>query len=455
MAFAPRSPGVDTVQQNSRAATSLQSESNSGDDVPNMDWLTDSLSKQEGLDAMKGVQVKDGAKDMADDSPYVEQFAADAGLGDAPLPSTGVSVADEMYRASAEAFFTELVPVIKGLDEGVKVAQIATSSTKGSFEPVRYLVGLSKISTSQTKTEKQNSFVMIDVPPYSKQLEAKIKDYLGTHDGLLSAMLLTNRDSIHYNEAPGVYSVRSVELKKWREAFANLTVVAYRIDIPRDCRDLISQSLDGYGPFALNEEESHGVTNLTFIESGRPLTYVEWDEDIADNILAGKEKPPDDEENENESGDDEDLYTPEAIRAREEGRRVLGIYTPGRTFGSVSYVFPEIGLCASGFTIPIEDSRNDENMGMGGTRPALDFRGYISTSKAGIGRQMESSRYLIKNYIDRFNVLLPSKGDPVFLDGSARQREKWLLAILQQYEKVGSIYEQLGITGNDDDDFGR
>ena len=41
----------------------------------------------------------------------------------------------------------------------------------------------------------------------------------------------------------------------WANAFPNLEVVAYRLDIPRDCRECVTQILDGYGPFALDNDE--------------------------------------------------------------------------------------------------------------------------------------------------------------------------------------------------------
>lgn len=443
-----------------------------------MDWLTKSLAMDEDGSTsansnVMGVSVQDGATDMADDSPFVEEFDSEDGLGEAPVPSTGVSVADEMQRAQADHFFTELVPVIKGLDEGIKVAQLVTSATKGSFEPVRYLVGLSKI-TSQSKvggvaekdskkTRSQskkalNDFVMIDVPPFSKQLKQDMEQYLADNNGRLSAMLMTSRDCIHYNEAPGVYSIRRAELGKWTKAFPEMATVGYRLDIPRDCRELVTQRLDGYGPFALEESNETGDSfNFTFVESGRPLTYEEWDHDVSEDIFAGKVTPPDDAVVEDDpdatlTETDEDPYSPKAIRAREEGKRILAIYTPGRTYGSLSFVFPEIELCASGFTIPVEDSRNEENLGLGGTGPALDCRGYITTSNAGISRQMESARNLIQTYMDRFTVLLPSRGDPVYLDGTTQQRQALLLDVVEQYEKIGKIYEQLGITSNDRDD---
>ena len=89
---------------------------------------------------------------------------------------------------------------------------------------------------------------------------------------------------------------------------------------------------------------------------------------------------------------------------------------------------------------------------MGRTGPALDCRGYITTNNAGVSRQMESARNLIQSYIDRITVLLPSRGDPVFLDGTLEQRQTVLMGVVAQYEKIGKIYEQLGITSSGDDD---
>jgi hypothetical protein len=93
----------------------------------------------------------------------------------------------------------------------------------------------------------------------------------------------------------------------------------------------------------------------------------------------------------------------------------------------------------------------DENLGEP-TGPALDCRGYITTSKAGITRQIESARYLINNYCDRFEVILPSRGDPMFLDEKEDKRKSFLLGVIDQYKRIGDIYEKLGITSSDDFD---
>jgi glyoxylase-like metal-dependent hydrolase (beta-lactamase superfamily II) len=379
--------------------------------------------------------------------------------GNVHIPSSGISVSDEMEAAQKDRFVTEVVPV-KDLPG---VAQLVTTTTvMGSFEPVRYLVALSQPASNathgvndighaadrETVNSQQVTFAMVDIPPFSTQLATRIKSYLSSCNGMLRLMLVTNRDSIHYDEAPSVYSTRRADLDLWIMAFPGLRIVAYRLDIPRDCRHAVAQVLDGYGPFALDEEQADLVGgNFTFVETGRPLTLAEWEDDTAQDVLAGK-TPPDDAVTTSESVELD--YTPLAIREREQGKRILAVYTPGFSFGSVSFVFPELGVCCSGFTVPVEDSRFDENEGVGAPGPAIDCRGYLAASKAR-KRQMESARTLIKAYSDRFHVVLPSRGDPRFLDGDTSERTELLLDIVAQYEKIGEIYEQLGIFSDEDD----
>jgi hypothetical protein len=100
----------------------------------------------------------------------------------------------------------------------------------------------------------------------------------------------------------------------------------------------------------------------------------------------------------------------------------------------------------------VEDTRIEENMGIGGAGPALDCRGYISTNKGGIGRQIESAVSLVQSYADRFKVVLPARGDPLFLDGDHEERKRDLLEILDQYKMIGDIYERLGILNDGDSD---
>jgi len=434
-----------------------------------MDWLTDTLSKSD--------------DDMADSSPYIEEHSVDGDLGDVPIPTTGLSVADEMGKVQKDRFYTEIVP-ITGLAKGVKASRILSSTTAGAYEAVRYLICLSRkydnnddddkdedddddddnkneeitnaISTSHIPSAEENyEFVMIDVPPFSEKLAKEMKSLMG-HNGRLSAILVTSRDCIHYDDAPGVFTIRKADLTKWRKAFPETATIAYRMDIPRDCRESITQRLDGYGPWAMGDSTaSNSVDNsCLFKETGLPFTVKEWDPDIAQEILAGKRKPPGEEEDEdgNDSTvlelDENGQYPPEAIRANEEGKQILAVYTPGRSYGSMTYVFPELDLCASGFSIPLEDSRDAENRGMDSAGPALDHRGYITTSKAGMSRQTESAKKFVNTYVDRFDILLTARGDPFYLDENTEDRRQILLGIMDQYEKLGNIYERLGIGPN-------
>lgn len=450
---------------------------NDEDDIPSMDWLTDTLSKSD--------------DDMADSSPYIEEHSVDGDLGDVPIPTTGLSVADEMGKVLKDRFYTEIVP-ITGLAKGVKASRILSSTAAGEYEAVRYLVRLSreydndddndnnnhedndddehddendnkingKISNAGStpyiaSSEDSYEFVMIDVPPFSEKLVKEMKSLMG-HNGRLSAILVTSRDCIHYDDAPGVFTIRKADLTKWGKAFPETATIAYRMDIPRDCRESITQRLDGYGPWAMREiTASNSIDNsCLFKETGLPFTVKEWDPEIAQEILAGKRKPPGEEEDENGNDntvlelDENGKYPPEAIRANEEGKRILAVYTPGRSYGSMTYVFPELDLCASGFSIPLEDSRDVENRGMDSAGPALDHRGYITTSKAGMSRQTESAKKFVNTYVDRFDILLTARGDPFFLDENTEDRRKTLLGIMDQYEKLGNIYERLGIGPN-------
>lgn len=362
------------------------------------------------------------------------------------LPSTGVSVSDEIMDTETKVS-TKLQP----LENKPGIAKILSSGGEGVEDPIRYLLSLtpppnlgkdkdSEKNTSNEELSNPREYVMIDIPPYSDELAKEMRDFMG-HNSVLSSILVTSRTSIHYKEGPAVYVTRKSELEKWIASFPGVGVVMYRLDAPRDCKELVTQRLDGYGPWALDEGKDG--EDMKFVETGRPLTYLEWDEETQKKVLDDGESPPDDEET---LENDED-FSPSAIRGREEGKRILAIYTPGHTFGSVSYVFPEMEVCCSGFTIPLESSREDINMGIQGAGPNLDYRGYITTNNAGISRQMSSAKHLVNVYGDRFQGILPSRGNEVFLPGSIEYRKSVLFETLQEYEEVGKIYEKLGITG--------
>ena len=441
------------------------------DEIPSMDWLTDTLSTSTGVNDSTSTN-KFSQESMSDlnSSPYLEEHSVDGDLGDVPIPTTGVSVSDEMEKAQKDRFYTQIVPII-GLGKGVKAVRILSSTTAGAYESVRYLVRLTRktdevdtgldidfddidldtdddgvesgkgTESSVSSDKKTDDFVMVDVPPFSAKLVEEMRSLMGPN-GQLSAILVTSQECIHYDESPGVFSVRKADLPKWRKEFPEASVVAYRMDIPRDCRDSVTQRLDGYGPWAMDElpDKSGSI----FKESGRPLTVMEWDTDLAEDIMSGKCEPPGEDGKDNNTNLE---FTPDTIRAKEEGKRVLAVYTPGRSFGSMTYVFPELQLCASGFSLPIEDSREEENHGMDAPGPALDHRGYITTSKAGMSRQIESAKDFVNTYVDRFDIVLTARGDPFYLDGNTDYRRQTLLEIMSQYEKLGMIYEQLGISG--------
>ena len=407
--------------------------------------------------------------------------------GDVQIPSTGVSINDEMESSEKDTFETELVPITGYKHVAAQI--VTTAESRGSFEPVRYLLSLSKPSafventiaderdkkdTTEENNEKQQKeeqdklqtlienearkFVMMDLPPFSPVLVAKMKKFMGPNSQLV-AVLLTSRDGIHYDDAPAVYRMRRTDLEYWKQAFPGLEIVGYRLDIPRDCRESVTQVLDGYGPFAWQEEDEGDTKNnvnsidskynASFVETGRPLTVMEWDHDIGQDILRGRKPLDADDAKVDEilaaAKENEDDYSPASIRAKEEGKQILAVYTPGHSFGSVSYVFPETGICCSGFTIPVEDSRNEENRGMDSAGPALDCRGYITTNRGGVDKKMESAKKLIETYCDRFNVVMPSRGDPLTIDGDYEEKKEVLLDILDQYERIGKIYEELGI----------
>jgi len=403
-----------------------------GEDEPPQNWLQ-SLKKE--ADETTGRLAKPLSSTDADAIPDLADFAeGDMEPGNVNIPSTGVSVSDSLVDSQKDEYTTSLKRV-GGL---AGVAKIETESS-GIIEPTRYLVVLSPPQEGENDEEKAaEKYALVDVPPYSDELAKKMRSFMGK-GGRLANILVTNRDSLHYDESPAVYVTRKSDMAKWQVAFPGAKIVMYRLDIPRECRDVVSQRLDGYGPWAL-DEGSDG-TSTTFVESGRPLTVMEWDEGTRSKVMDDGEDPPDDEE---EGDGDDELYTPAAIRQREEGKRILAIYTPGRTFGSVSYVFPDTGVCCSGYSIPIEDARVRQNMGMS-AGPKLDYSGYVTTSVAGVRRQAESARELIQRYSDRFTTVLPANGETVELVGDAEYRSELLLDLVAQYEKIGKIYGEMGI----------
>jgi len=366
---------------------------------------------------------------VSDLDDYDDDEQNDGDMGSNHIPSTGVSIADEMVEAQLDRYTCELEPYefLSG------VAEISTKSTFAGFQPLRYIVAL-----SPPETNVAQKFVMVDIPPYSDVLLQKIRTFIGA-DGILESILVTNKNGIHYDQASAVYITRKSDMEKWAEAFPGLNIVMYRLDIARDCRATVTQTLDGNGPWAL-EDESESKP-FDFVETGRPLTYIDWDEDMKERVIIKGESPPEDEE---PFLGNEEMYTPEAIRKKEEGKRIIALYTPGYTFGSMTYIFPDMDICCSGNTVPIESTRNDSNEGIGAAGPAMDYRGYVTTSEA-IGLQMKSAREVVETYGDRFKTVLPSKGNIQYMGYlTTEERKGALLDVIDQFDEIGKAYSQVG-----------
>jgi glyoxylase-like metal-dependent hydrolase (beta-lactamase superfamily II) len=353
-----------------------------------------------------------------------DEQAAEVIAGGVAIPKTGLSVNDEMMKLqNQEDFISRLFPLEI---PGVAVIETVTSQTT-SDEPMRYLVPL---NNKRDKDGSGNSlYAMVDCPPYSESLVNQMKAHM--KNGKLFTILITCRTNIHYNEAQAVYTTRKSDLLKWKKAFPDVRIVAYRLDTPRDCREMVSQQLDGYGPWALE--------NGIFQETGRPLTVEEWDEETQKRVIDNGDVPPDDDVE-----DLDDLYSPQAIRNREENKDILAIYTPGHTYGSVTYIFPNSKLCCPGFTLPVEDTRSGENNYGAGRK--LDFSGYLTTNMGDIDRQVESGRRLVMTYGDRFDVVCPARGPSVNLEAyGTEEKQRLLLDMISDFHELGRVYNSLGI----------
>jgi len=450
-----------------------------------MRWM-ESRSSKTNSKQPAGIQEYEDNNDMSEEA------------GNVNIPKTGISVSDEMVALqSKEQFVTRLISLEEEdgyggstcVPEGVRAAMIETTvSDQIGEEPARYLVPLSLSSVSDedgsnTALDTPMKYAMVDIPPFSQELANQIRTFMSPppsktdettqtqQTGILSNILITCRDGIHYDESPAVYVTRKSDLIQWKRAFPEAHIVIYRLDAPRECKELVNQVLDGYGPWAFGEanEEASATTDepkpkkkkkktkttrkSEFVETGRPLTRVEWSEEVQEQVLDQGMAPPDDDDD--GTDDVNGLYTPEAIRAREDGKEILALYTPGHTYGSVTYIFPNVKICCSGYTIPLEDARTEGASGsMAG--PTMDYRGYITTNQGGMARQIESAQHLIDVYGDRFEAVLPSRGSPVCLAGdrngtgtdtqrNVKYRARIWGQVLNDYAELGKVYEQLGI----------
>ena len=79
---------------------------NGDDDVPSMDWLTDSLATSSSTGSDGTISSHNQKSDSSEQepipdltqNPFVEEYDREGGLGDVPIPSTGISVQGEMDK---------------------------------------------------------------------------------------------------------------------------------------------------------------------------------------------------------------------------------------------------------------------------------------------------------------------------------------------------------------------
>jgi len=304
-----------------------------------------------------------------------------------------------------------------------------------------YKVPLASISTSDLPTQyivclpesDGKDFVMIDVPPFSLELFDSLQKFMEEKNGNIKAILITNANSVHDAKVSGMYSSPTSDLSYWLEAFdpdengssegssSGIKVIMHRLDIKRHYSKKITQVLDGYGPWAWDTSQQE------FVESGIPLTVMDWDDDKIEEFMR----------TDSVGDDDSPEKLQEKIRSNEEGKQILAIYTPGHTSGSMSYVFPVADLVVSGFTIPSLS---------GGEESRLDYKGYITTNRGTFEKQVESASLLKDNYIDRFSLVLPSRGTIInFLGKSEQEKNDLLSGMIDQFLKVGKLYDSFGI----------
>lgn len=382
------------------------------------------------------------------DAPKIDEYDHDDDEYDHDVPGFPGSrqETDPKLRAS-------LVP-LSGVDGA---ATIVTEMDA----PDRYLLPLD---------DDHHDWVMIDAPPYSPRLHLDMMRHMQTRaanhttatttattststphstEPRLVALLVTNKDSLHYDTAPRTpYRSSKSELEAWCRAFPGLHVVAHRIDVPRDSQPFVTQRLDGYGPWAWN--------GTAMVETGRPLRVLEWDEDLVNELL----------KNATHTDTASETELRRRITQNEAGRHLLAVYTPGHTMGSVCYVLPRARVCASGLAVPTTTTSS----GDGGPSYRLDAKGYVSTNRGTVRRQVESARLLADHYVDRFDVVLPSRNGPMRLlenggrpsppsnnhhndddddhddeEQSRAAKRRQLEEAITQFEIIGNIYDSLGI----------
>ena len=266
-------------------------------------------------------------------------------------------------------------------------------------------------------SEAEKKFIMVDVPKYSKTLEKQIRQFCDGNPPL--AIVVTNQNSIYYDDAPGGLIVRRSDAIKWTEAFQGIEIVVHRHDIFRDFQKVVTQRLDGYGPWGINLETGK------FMDLGHPLQTIDG--------LDGFEM----------EFDVENYVSPEIeeinVRENKNSKSCIAIYTPGHSFGSMCLIVPELEAVCSGNTIP------PVNL-LEGKRLRMDSQGIVTTNRAGIIRQAESVQNLIDGYADLFQLMLPSRGALQRFPSDLSKRKEMITKLIGKFEEYKKYDE--GISSN-------
>jgi len=256
-------------------------------------------------------------------------------------------------------------------------------------------------------SEDDNAFIMIDVPKFSEDLKRKILEFCGGQSPM--AIAVTNRNSIYYGDAPGGLIIRKSDLILWADAFPGIEVVMNRHDINRDLQKVVTQRLDGYGPWGID------LKTAKFNDLRNPLEEIDGLDEY-EMIL-----------------DVENYVSPELeevdVRNNELSKYCIAAYTPGHTFGSMCYVVPELRLVLSGNTLPPTSL-------LQGKKLRMDAQGIVTTNRAGVRRQADSARTFVQEYGDIIDMMLPSRGlvqrFPSPNDKS--RRVQFLMQLLDEFE---------------------
>lgn len=261
-------------------------------------------------------------------------------------------------------------------------------------------------------SKSRGKFVMVDVPKYSQTVMKQIIKFCNGVQPI--AIVITNQNSVYYDDANGSMVIRRSDAIKWAEAFPGIEIVMHRHDIYRDLQKVVTQRLDGYGPWGLN------LDTTQFVDLRNPLQEIDG--------LDGFEM----------TFDVENYSTPDFeevnIRENDCSKYFMAVYSPGHSYGSLSLIAPELGGICSGNTFPPISL-------LDGTNLRMDSQGIVTTNRAGITKQVESAKNIISEYVDLFQFMLPARGPLQRFPVDLEQRKHMLNDLINRFEEY-KIYEE-------------